>query len=161
MCSMRLAENTGYKKSPKIRLLGTIAQLCRAVSSQLRHLSIIRKKPVKQHYLLQMFPQYGELLPTSGSDRFRSLRHPSKFQRVSRLAIGTATTSLNGGQPNFAACLAVSWAGTLYIHFPGLLPPNGILLGAKFTFRLSLAFCYICNVTARHSSSGRHPNFAA
>jgi len=29
----RLAENTGRKKSPKNRHLGTIAQLCRAVSS--------------------------------------------------------------------------------------------------------------------------------
>jgi len=27
----------------------------------------------------------------------------------------TAPTSLNGGQPNFARCLAVSWAGALYI----------------------------------------------
>jgi len=42
---------------------------------------------------------------------------PSKFQRVSRLGFVTAPTSLNGGQPNFARCLAVSWAGTLYIHF--------------------------------------------
>ena len=32
------------QKSPKIRHLGTIAQLCRAISSQLRHLSTIRKK---------------------------------------------------------------------------------------------------------------------
>ena len=32
------------KKSPKIRHLGTITQLCRAISSQLRHVSTIRKK---------------------------------------------------------------------------------------------------------------------
>jgi len=44
MCCMRLAENTGRKKSPKLRHLGTIAQLCRAVSSQLRHISTIGKK---------------------------------------------------------------------------------------------------------------------
>jgi len=31
----------------------------------------------------------------------------------------TAPTSLNGGQPNFARCLAVSWTGTLCIHFGG------------------------------------------
>ena len=43
MCCMRLAENTGRKKSPKLRHLGTIAQLCRAVSSQLRHVSTIGK----------------------------------------------------------------------------------------------------------------------
>jgi len=43
----------------------------------------------------------------------------------------------------------------------GLLLPNGILPGAKFTFRLSLAFSYIGSVTARQSSSGREPNFVA
>jgi len=31
----------------------------------------------------------------------------------------------------------------------------------KFTLRPSLAFSYIGSVTARHSSSGRQPNFAA
>jgi len=29
---------------------------------------------------------------------------------------------LNEGQPNFARCLAVSWAGTLYVHFEGSCP---------------------------------------
>jgi len=48
-----------------------------------------------------------------------------------------------------------------YVHFRGLLPTDGILLGAKFTLRPSLAFSYIGSVTARHSSSGRRPNFAA
>jgi len=38
-----------------------------------------RKKRVKQQYLLHMFPQYGELRPISGCDRFGSLGHPSKF----------------------------------------------------------------------------------
>ena len=36
--------NTGRKKSPKNRHLGTIAQLYRALSSQLRHVSTIRKQ---------------------------------------------------------------------------------------------------------------------
>ena len=49
---------------------------------------------------------------------------------------------------------------TMYI-FRGLLHPGGILPGAKVTFRLSLAFSYIGSDTARHSSSGRQPNFAA
>jgi len=38
-------------KIAKIRLLGTIAQLCRAISLQLRHVSTIGKKLVKQQYL--------------------------------------------------------------------------------------------------------------
>ena len=48
-----------------------------------------------------------------------------------------------------------------YIHFWGLVPPSRILPGAKFTLRPSLAFSYIGNITARHSISGRQPNFAA
>jgi len=43
MCGPRLAENTGRKKVAKNRHLGTIAQLCRAISSQLRHVSTIGK----------------------------------------------------------------------------------------------------------------------
>jgi len=45
MCCTRLAGNAGHKKSPKIRHLDSIAQLCRAISSQsqLRHVSTIGK----------------------------------------------------------------------------------------------------------------------
>ena len=42
-CCTRLAENTGRKKVAKNRHLGTIAQLCRAMSSQLRHVSTVGK----------------------------------------------------------------------------------------------------------------------
>jgi len=42
-CCMRLAENTGRKKVAKNHHLGPIAQLCRAISSQLRHISTIGK----------------------------------------------------------------------------------------------------------------------
>jgi len=45
--------------------------------------------------------------------------------------------------------------------FSGLLPPDRILLGTKFTLRPSVAFAYIGSVTAQHSSSGHQPNFAA
>jgi len=61
----RLAENTGRKNDAKNRHLGTIAQICRAVSSQLRHVSTIGKELVKQQHLLDMSSQYGELRPTS------------------------------------------------------------------------------------------------
>jgi len=78
-----------------------------------------RKKLVKQQCLPHTFSQYGELQPTGASDRFISLGHPSKFQQVSHLGFVTAATSLNGSEPNFALCLAISWAGTLYIHIFG------------------------------------------
>ena len=61
-----LAENTGRKKVAKNRHLGSIAQLCRTISSQLRHVSTVGKKFVKQQYLLHMSSQYGELRPTNG-----------------------------------------------------------------------------------------------
>jgi len=38
-----------------------------------------------------------------------------------------------------------------YIYIWGLVPANGILLGAKFAFRPSLAFSYFGSVTARHT----------
>jgi len=47
MCCMRLAGNAGPKKSSKICHLGTTAQLCRAISSQLRQVSTIGKNLVK------------------------------------------------------------------------------------------------------------------
>jgi len=77
MCCTQLAGNAGPKNSPKNRYLGTITQLCRAISLQLRHVSTIGKKHVKQQYLLHMSSQYGELRPNSGWDRSSSLGHPS------------------------------------------------------------------------------------
>jgi len=141
MCCTRLAEHTGCKQSPKNRHLGTITQLRWAICLQLRHVSTIEKKLVKHQYLLHMSPQYGELRPTSSWDLLASLGHPTKFQRVSRLGFVTAATSLNGSQPNFA-CLTVSWAGTVYIHFRGFLPRDRILPGAIFTLHPSLALPY-------------------
>ena len=152
-----LAENTRRKKSPKIRRLRTIVRLCRASSSQVRHASTIGRNFLNSNISSRCphnMANFGLLTAEIG------LGHPSKFQRVSRLGFVTAATSLTGGQPNFARSLAVFWAGILYIHFWGLLPPDGILLRAKFTLRLCLAFSYI-GVTARHSSSRPQPNFAA
>jgi len=65
-CCTRLAAIAGPKKVAKNRHLGTMPQLCRAISSQLRHASTIGKKHIKQQYLLYMSPRYGELRPTNG-----------------------------------------------------------------------------------------------
>jgi len=61
-----------------------------------------RKKLVKQQYVLHMSPQYGELRPTNGWDRFGSLGLPCKFQLVLRLASVTVRHSSSWRQPNFA-----------------------------------------------------------
>jgi len=101
-------------------------------------------------------------LPPAEIVRFVSLGHPSYFQRLSHLGFVTAATSLNGSQPNFARCLAVScMAGTLYIHFWGILPRYGILPGAKFNLHppsLVLSFFYMLShfeVTRFRLTAGR------
>jgi len=74
---MRLAENTGCKKSRqkstsgqyRTTLLGYIFATKARIENQ--------KKTCKQQYVLQMSPQYGELRPSNGWDRFGSLGHPS------------------------------------------------------------------------------------
>jgi len=77
MSCTRLAENTGRK----IRRLRTIVQLCRTISSQLRHVSSRQsnKKLVKQQYLIHMSSQYGELRPTNRWDQWRVWGTPTNF----------------------------------------------------------------------------------
>jgi len=88
--------------------------ICRAISSQLRHVSTIRKKVLnsnisstRPHNMVTVSP----LTSAIGSGVWGT---HSKFQRVLHLGFVTAPTSLSGGQPNFARCLAISWAGTQY-----------------------------------------------
>jgi len=78
-CCIRIAGNTGRKNSPKIRNLGTIAQFCRVVSSQIRHISTIGKNLLNSSTLLHTSLQYGELWTTNGWDRFDHLGHPANF----------------------------------------------------------------------------------
>jgi len=121
-CCTRLPEIQDAKYRQKFAIC---AQSHNFVGLYLRNKGTRRQsgKHFKQEYLLHVSSQYGELRRTSGWDRFVSLGHPSKFQPVSHYGFVTAPTSLNGGQPNFARCLAVSWAGTLYITFSGALAP--------------------------------------
>ena len=69
--------------------------------------------------------------------------------------------SLNGSQPNFAWCLADTWAGRLYIHFRRLLPITEFCQVQNSLCILQVLRSPIGSVTARQSSSGREPNFAA
>jgi len=88
----------------KNRHLGTIAQLCWAVSSQLRQSEknlLSSDTSTCRHNMVNFGPLTAEI----GSGVW------SKFQLVSLIGFVAAPTSLNGGQPNFARCLAVSWAG--------------------------------------------------
>ena len=59
-CCTRLAENTGRKKVAKNRHLGTIAQFCRAISSQLRHVSTSGKNSLSSNMSSRCPPQDNE-----------------------------------------------------------------------------------------------------
>ena len=72
-------------------------------TSQIRHVSTIGKKLVKEQYFLHMSSKYGGLRPTNGWNPFGSLGHPCKFQRVSSLGSVTSRHFSSGRQPNFAA----------------------------------------------------------
>ena len=87
----------------KNRHLGTIPQVYRAISSQLRHVSTIGKKLWSSNISSTCPHNMVKIRPTSGWDRFVSLGHPCKFQRVSRLARVTARHSSSRRQPNFGA----------------------------------------------------------
>jgi len=158
MCCTRLAGNTGRKmkqKSPSAHHRTTFSGCIFATKA-----CIDNRKKLTQQYLLHKFSQYGELRPTRGCDRLGSLGHPSKFQPVSRLAFVTAATSLIGGQPNFAGCLVVYWAGTLYIQFRGSCPVTEFCrCKIHFTFK-SCVLPYWQRYCTALQQRGQ-PNFAA
>ena len=63
-CCTRLAESTGRKNNvAKNRHLGTIAQLCRAISSQLRHVSTIGKKNLLSSNIFSRCPHMANFGP--------------------------------------------------------------------------------------------------
>jgi len=103
--------------------LCTIAQCCRIVCLQLRHVSTIRKKNLLNSNISSTCPHNTvNFRPLTAEIDWRVFGAPQQISTVSCLGFVTAPKSLNGRQPNSVQCLAVSWAGTLYIHFWGLLP---------------------------------------
>jgi len=61
--SLEIQDAKNRQKSPSRHHRTTLSGY---ISSQLRHISTIGKKLVKQQYLLQTSSQYGELRPTNG-----------------------------------------------------------------------------------------------
>ena len=62
---MPASATQGGHNDAQNRHLRTIAQLCLAVCSQLRHVQTVGKKLVKQQYLLHKSSLYGKLRPTN------------------------------------------------------------------------------------------------
>jgi len=121
MCCTRLTENTGRKNLSSAYHRTTLSGYIFA----LRHIDN-QKKLVKQRFsstCSHSMVIFGPLMAETG---WWVRGTTANF--TSWLCYCTDIT-----QPNFARCLAVSWAGTLL----GALAPNGILQGAKFTFKNS------------------------
>jgi len=97
MCFTWLAESTGRKKDANIAHLRTIAQLCRAISSQLRYVSTAGKNMLNSNISTcpHNMVNFGSLTaePTNGWDWLAGLGHPSKLQQGSHLCFVTAATS--------------------------------------------------------------------
>jgi len=146
------------QKIAKNRHLGTIAQICRAVSSQLRHVSTIGKNLLNSNISSTCLQNMANFCPLTTEIGLLVLGTPqistdfASWLRYSSDVAHRRPTKL---------CTMVGRFLRWYTTFSGALAPNGILQGAKFTLRPSLAFSYIGNVTARHSISGHQPNFAA
>ena len=99
-CCARLAENPGPKKSPKIGHLATIAQLCRAISSQLRHVSTIEKNLLSssQQYLLHMhhnMVNFGPLAAEIGPLVWGTPANFNGFRVVAALLHGTVAVGVS------------------------------------------------------------------
>jgi len=119
MCCTRLAGNAGPKKSPKIRHLGTIAQLCRAISLQLRHVSTIGKKLLNSNtsstcpYTMANFgPLMAEIdLPVLDTPaNFNGFRVLVALLHGSRLVGVSQTVALNRGRHLYLAGWPSRWA---------------------------------------------------
>jgi len=82
----RLAENTARKKSPKSRHLGSIAQLCRAISSQLRHISTIGKKLLSSSISSTGLHNMVNFGPLAAEIRWRVWGTPANFNGFRVLA---------------------------------------------------------------------------
>ena len=99
---MRLAENTGCKNSPKNRHLGTIAQLCWAISSPLRHASTIGKNLLNSNISsisLRNMVNFGALAAETVSLVWGTQQISTGFAPWQRYC----TASSSGRQPNFTA----------------------------------------------------------
>ena len=144
---------------PKIRYLGTIAQLCQAVSSQLRHVLTTGKKLLNSnissrcpHDMLNFGPLAAEIsLPVWGT--------PANFNGFCVLASllhQHRSTDVN-------QTLHDVWPSPGLVHYIYIFRGSckGILPGAKFNLCPSLALSYIGSIITQHSSSGHEPNFAA
>jgi len=133
MCCTWLAEIQDAKKWPKIRHLGTIRQLCRAVSLQLRHVSTIGKKLLNSN----TFSTCPHNMANLADQRLRSVREFGALQQISAAFASWLRYCSNVAdrRPTKLCTMFGRPLGCYTIYtFSGLLPPDGIF--AKSCVRL-------------------------
>jgi len=129
------------QKITKIRHLRTIAQLCRAISSQIRHVSTIRKKLVKQHISSTCLHNMVNVGPLAAKIGWRVWGTPANFNGFRILA----SLLHRRHSTEVKQTLHAVWPSPVlvyYIDILGTLAPNRVLSGAKFTLRPSRVFRY-------------------
>jgi len=105
VCGIRLAENAGPKKVAKNRHLSTIAELRRAISSQLRHVSTIGKNLLCRNISSRCPYNTVNLGPLTAEIDWRVWGTPSYFNGyrvLTALLHGSQIVGVSR-QPNFAA----------------------------------------------------------
>jgi len=139
---LKRAERGSLKiQDAKNRHLGTIAQLCRAVSLQLRQVSTIEKKPVKQQYLCNIstcphnMVNFGHAL--AAEICWRVWGTPANFNGFRVLAallhgtpvLGVSqTAALNRGRHLYSAGRPSHWASAHILVIKDLTLPAKVRL---------------------------------
>ena len=149
------------QKSPKIGHLGTIAQLCRAISSQLRHVSTIGKNLLSSN-ISSTCPynmvNFGPLAAEIGSGVWGT---PANFNGFRVLAL--LLQRHHSAEANQTLHHLWPYPGLVdYIYiFGGCCPVTVFCQVQTSLCILQVLHSPIGSVTSRHSSRGREPNFVA
>jgi len=158
--SLKIRRTIGHKNSAKSRHLRTIAQLCPAMSSQLRHISTIGENLLNNNIWATRSRNMVDLDPLKAEIGWWLWGTPANFNGFRVLASllhRRRSTEVNQTLHDVWPSAGIVY----YIYILGAVAPNRIFPHAKFTSRSSLAFSYIGSVTARHSSGVRQTNFTA
>jgi len=97
-CCTRLAENAGRKKSPKNRHLCSIVQFCRAISSQLRHVSTTEKNVLSNNMSSRRphnMVNFGPLAAEIGSGVWDTPTNFNGFRVLPALLLGTPAVGVS------------------------------------------------------------------
>jgi len=139
LCCTQLAKNTGCKKSPKVRHLLAIAQLCRAISLQLGHVLTIGKNLLNSNIsptCSYNMVNFGPLVAEVGSLVWGTPANFNRFRILAALLHGTVvvgvsqTVALNRGCHLYLAGRPPRWA---LAHILGFLN-HFLCVGVVYNF---------------------------